>query len=309
VKDYYQILGVAETAKPEEIKKSYRRLAKQHHPDATGGDKKREARFKEIAEAYEVLSDEKKRAEYDARRRFGGGGGPFGGAQPGGPGGINLDDLFSQFGGPGGGGYQVHVDEGGPDLGSMFGDIFGGGRRRGRRTPTKGVDREAEATIDFHTAALGGTTILATPEGRRTVRIPGGAVQGDRIRLPGLGEPGPAGPGDLVISIHVGPDPHLAREGDDVVVDLPLTIDEAVAGARVEVPTLDGPATLTVPPGTSSGTRLRLRGKGAARKKTRGERGDQFAVARIVVPPNPDARVRELAVELGKAAPLRPRSY
>lgn len=249
-KNLYELLGVSETASADEIKRAYRELAKKYHPDRTGGDKKKEARFKEINAAYEILSDEQKRAQYDAIRRGGGRGRGGRGGFPGvdfdlgGVGqGIGLDELFAQFfggaAGPGGGA-RVIIEEVGP---------FG----RRRRT--------------------------STTNGR-----------------PGAAEPQAAAEETVWIGGHA-----FTRRGDDLYADLPLTIEEAVLGGKVEVPTPDGLVTVTVPAGTSSGRKLRLRGKGWQ------GRGDLYAVAQIVVPTQVDERARELLREFARRAPVKPR--
>lgn len=306
--DHYKTLGVAESATQDEIKKAYRKLAKKNHPDATGGDKAKEARFKDITQAYEVLSDEKKRQEYDEVRKspfagfeggnpfggggnpFGGGGSPFGGrtrartgrAGPGeGPGGMNIDleDLFRSSGAGG------------------FSDMFGreGG---GRRQPSPGADIKTQIDLTFTEAALGGekSFILGrgTPDEQSiTMRIPAGVDDGETIRLPGKGRPGSLRPGDLLIQVKVVPHPQFRRKGIDVEVDVPLQLDEAVLGGAIEIPTLEGTmAKLNLPPGTSSGQKIRLRGKGAGDRK--GGRGDLYGVTQITVPKQISDEARDL---------------
>jgi molecular chaperone DnaJ len=301
--DHYKTLGVAESATQDEIKKAYRKLAKKNHPDATGGDKAKENRFKEITQAYEVLSDEKKRGEYDEARKnpfagfeggspFGGGnpfGGGFGGrtrtrtgrAGPGeGPGGMNIDleDLF-RSGGVGG-----------------FSDMFGG--EGGRRQASKGADIKTQIDLTFTEAALGGEKSFVlgrgTPDERSmTMRIPAGVEDGETIRLPGKGRPGALRAGDLLIQVTVVPHPQFRRKGADVEVDVPLQIDEAVLGGAIEIPTLEGTMAKTnLPPGTSSGQKIRLRGKGAGDRK--GGRGDLYGVTQITVPKQISDEAREL---------------
>ena len=303
--NFYQVLGVSETATADEIKKAYRRLAKKYHPDVTGGDKAKEAKFKEITQAYEVIGDDKKRVEYDTERRnpfaSGRGGGPFrGGPFPGGapfPGGgtgargvqVDLDELFGRSGG----GTQV-----GGGFSDLFSELFGGGQKAGR-----GADINAEVEIDLNTAAFGGEQAL-TLDGRRrvNVRIPPGVEEGQVIKVAGKGQPGrgnlPAG--DLLLTVHFRPHPHFRRQGLDLEVDVPITIAGAVLGGKVEVQTLEGKAQLSIPAGTSSGVKLRLRGKGLARRD--GTRGDLFAVTQIQVPKDLSERARELIREFAELA-------
>jgi curved DNA-binding protein len=264
--DLYATLGVPRSADAEAIKKAYRKLAKDLHPDRHPGDKQAEARFKSVNRAYDVLSDPKKRKLYD---EFGEAGlregfdpdqarayrawssrqqGPR--AQTGGiP--FDIEDLF---GGHAQGGFA-----------DVFGDMFG--RRRG---PARGHDLETETTIDF-ASALRGAMLELQPRGAGspvTVRIPPGAADGQRVRIPGQGLPSSNGgpPGDLILVLHVTPHPYFRREGDDLHLDLPITVSEAYRGAKVKVPTIDGQVSLKVPEGAQSGTVVRLRGKGVARK-------------------------------------------
>jgi len=306
-KDLYKILGVPETASASEIKKAYRKLAKRFHPDATGGDKKKEARFKEISEAYEVLGDEKKRAAYDEARRnpfgraggFPGGdaGGGFGQGSP--FGNIDFGDLFSQYGQG-----RVHV-EGSGGYSDLF-EIFGGSRAR--RAPARGEDVVMRLEVELPEAALGAEKSIRIDRRRLTVKIPAGVTSGKTIRLAGQGHPGPSGgaPGDLLIELQERPHPRFRRRvtasgpdaSGDIEVDLPISIEEAVLGGKTEVPTLEGSTvTVTIPPGSSSGQRLRLKGKGA---QVKGGRGDLHAVVSVQVPREVPARARELIQEFSR---------
>lgn len=302
-KDLYEVLGVAKGADKEAIRKAYRRLARKLHPDVNPGDKAAEERFKQVSEAYSVLSDEEKRRNYDefgeisleggfdaeaarrARAAFGGGFGA--GAR--------------SYGTPGSGEFEGESFEFG-DLDEMLGRVF---RGRGRRAgmAMRGDDVQATLELDFLEAARGGEKrlTLARPaaEGGAatetvTVRIPPGVADGGRIRLPGKGAPGLGGgpPGDLWATIRVRPHPLFRREGRDLVVEVPLRVSEAVKGAKVEVPTLEGRATVTVPPGTDSGRKLRLRGKGIA-DPSGGPPGDLYVVVQIRVPRDLDAAALE----------------
>ncbi len=295
-KDLYTTLGVARDAGQDAIKKAYRRIARKNHPDVNPGDTRAEERFKAASEAYEMLSDPEKRKNYDefgdaalnpnfdaaaARRSYG----AFGGGGRGGPCGGG-----SPFGGaPGGSPFG--------DMGDLFGDLFGGGGRGGpgMRRGRKGEDLETTLQLSFEEAAKGGERQISVGRptasgGRRaevvTVRIPAGVSDGGRIRLPGKGGEGLGGgpPGDLFARIKVGKHPLFTREGRDLHLDLPITVTEAVLGARIEVPTLEGGVTLSIPPHTDSGKKLRLREKGIPNPKRGGKPGDLYVTVQISVP-------------------------
>jgi molecular chaperone DnaJ len=278
MKDLYATLGVPENADTDTIKKAYRTLAKQNHPDATGGDKKKTERFKEVGDAYAVLSDPKKRQEYDRLRHA-----PVG--ADGMPQGFDADafsQIFGDFrgGGAGGGGLG--------DLGDLFSSIFGmggGGMGGARVRQSRGADMKATLEVTFQEAALGTRRSLRTGSGQSVeVNVPPGVENGARLRVPGQGAQGGRGgrAGDLYLDVSVVPDPHLRRSGQDIELTLPLTVTEAILGTQIDVPTVDGQVRITIPPGTSSGAKLRLRGKGA--KTPDGTRGDQFCRIEIVVP-------------------------
>lgn len=298
--DFYSVLGVSKGSDADAIKKAYRKLARDLHPDKNPGNKEAESRFKAVNRAYETLQDPRKRALYDefgedalregfdpdrarAYRSWGGGGGGGGNGYPGSVGQVNLEDLF------GGGGFGG----GGAD----FGDLFGRGSRR--RGPVKGQDLEQEITVDFETAVRGTTLQLRSQNGETVqVRVPPGADEGSRVRIPGQGGLSPnGGPrGDLVLLIHVRPHALFKREGEDLTIEVPILVSEAVKGAKVKVPTFEGPVSVKVPPGTQSGTTLRVRGKGVARKgKTP---GDLYVRFMIHVPT--DARAAAVVDELAK---------
>jgi DnaJ-class molecular chaperone len=302
MRDYYDILGVKRDASEEAIKKAYRKLARQYHPDRNPGDKQAEAHFKEVQDAYDVLSDKTKRANYDrfgtAEPGAGVRGGPGGTTfHWGGPGGQQVDpgqaeEILRQFfGGAGGAG-------GAGDLGG-FGDLFG------RRPPRGGRSRrpepaavESEVTIPFQTAALGGSVALQVDGRELTVKVPAGVEDGQALRLQGQG-PGGA---DLHLKLRIAPHPYFRREGKDVILDVPLSLPEAVLGTKVDVPTLDGSRlTVTVPAGASSGKRLRLRGKGI-------NGGDQYIEIKVLVPTARDERSRQLIEEFARLNPQTPRT-
>lgn len=303
-KDPYEILGVARNASPDEIKRAYRRLAKQLHPDRNPGNKAAEHKFKELQAAYEVLGDPQRRAQYD---RFGAGGprpdfqawtaagrSPFEG----------IDFDFGSLG----------------DLGGIFEQFFRrpGGRvrtrRAARRTPQRGADIEHTIELSFEEAARGSSRQIRLQAGgpnarseRIEFRVPPGMTNDQRIRVKGKGQEGRDGRGDLIIQCRVRPHPYFRREGNDVLLDLPLSLIEATLGAKIEIPTLDGITRLTVPPGTSSGTKLRLRGKGI-RDQRDAARADMYAVARVIVPKEVSARARELFGELTEELNQDPRA-
>jgi molecular chaperone DnaJ len=342
-KDYYATLGVSKDAPAADVKKAYRKLARELHPDKNKGDKAAEERFKDVSEAYATLSDPKKRAEYDeARALFASGG--FRGAGPGG--GFSTVDFGDLFGGGAGGG-----------LGDLFGGLFGGGGRSRARGPKRGGDVETEVTLDFAEAVQGVTVPLriASPHACRTcagsgakpgtsprtcptchgsgnvsvnqgpfslsqpcrdcrgrgrivdepcpdchgsgvqtrertltVRIPAGVRDGQRIRLKGRGSPGDNGgpAGDLYVVVHVTAHPVFGRKGDHVTLTVPVTFAEAVLGADITVPTLDGTVTLKVPPGTKSGRTFRVKGRGV-------RNGDLLVTVEVAVPQKLSAKARK----------------
>ncbi len=311
--DYYGILGVTRSAKPDEIKRAYRKLAKQYHPDRNPGNQAAEAKFKEVQEAYEVLSDSQKRQEYD---RFGRAGVGRWQQQPhgqrvytwGGGSQVNVDDLEDLFAAFGGGGEQ-----GGASVFSNFFDRMGGGRRA-PAAPRRGADVEQNLPLSFEQAIRGTTidlTIRNSATGRQetlSVKIPPGVENGKRIRVRGKGHPGENGgpTGDLHLVCAVQPHEYFERRGYDIHVEVPVTLTEAALGAKVDVPTIDGMMTLTVPPGTSGGAKLRLRGKGVPHGKS-GQRGDQIATIRVTVPEDPTAEQKQLFDALAKTLDENPR--
>jgi DnaJ-class molecular chaperone len=306
-RDLYEVLGVPRDASEAAITKAYRKLAREFHPDRNPGDKQAEAKFKEVQNAYDVLTDQAKRAQYD---RFGTVGGPGGGPGAGGPGGFHFN--FGN-GGPGGARFESVDPEmveqilrgfGGGGVGDL-GDLFGAARgqqqrtrgRRGRSAPREAV--ETEVNVPFLTAAQGGTIDLAVGDKVLGVKVPAGAEDGQTLRVAGQAPGG----GDLLVKLRVQPHPYFRREGKhDVALEVPVSLPEAVLGGKVEVPTVDGSRLVVkVPPGTSSGARIRLRGKGIAG-------GDQYLVIRVMVPAPADERSRELIEEFAKLNPQNPRS-
>ncbi len=295
-KDLYEVLGVSRNATDDEIQKAYRKLARQYHPDRNPGDKAAENTFKEVAAAYEILSDKQKRAKYD---QFGVVGGP----------GSDAAGDFHFGGGPGG--FTTNID---PETAQrLFGDLFGGGgdspfdlgglfgqarQARGRRQRRAPAPVSAEATIPFLKAAAGGAVDLTIDDKQIELKIPAGIKDGQTLRLAGQG-PGGA---DLMLTIHVEPHPYFRREDDNLVLTVPLSLSEAVLGGKIDVPTLDGGTlTVTIRPGTSSGARMRIRGQGI-------KGGDLLIEPRVMVPAPADDRSRELIEEFAKLNPQQPRA-
>ena len=329
-KDFYEVLGVDKTADKKAITKAYRKLARKWHPDQNPGDKAAEAKFKEIGEAYAVLSNDEDRKRYDAIRAMAGGGARFS-AGSGGTGGF--EDLFGAFGGAGGfggfggGGPNVRFQTSGmPGGGAGFEDIlsglfggggggagarfggdpygssFGGGHApRSAPTPEKGGTVRAKLSISFRQALNGATLTIKVGGSPIKVRIPAGIKDGQKVRVKGHGKPGTHGgpTGDLEVAVTVKPHPVFSREGDDLVVSLPVTVSEAILGAVVDVPMIDGnTATVKVPAGSSSGSEIRVRGGGV---KTSKATGDLIARVAIQVPDKPSRDLKKLAKEMAKA--------
>ncbi|SDH55181.1 molecular chaperone DnaJ [Arthrobacter subterraneus] len=290
-KDFYKILGVPKDASDADIKKAYRKLARKHHPDqnqSTGGS---DRMFKDISEAYSVLSDPEERQQYDAIRAMGSGarftaGGPGGAA-----GGAGFEDVFGNLFGQSAG-RQRGGFGGGSNLPPEFADLFGGGGYSSgggfpgyQAPPRKGADRTASTTISFAGSIRGTTIGLREPSGEVIdVRIPAGIRDGQKVRVRGKGQNGPAGSGDLMVTVNVKPHPFFQRDGDNIRVHVPVTFPEATLGAQIEVPTLDGEkVTVKVPAGTPSGRTLRVKGRGV---KTSKVTGDLLVTIDVVVPQN-----------------------
>jgi curved DNA-binding protein len=316
-RDYYDVLGVPRSASADEIKSAFRKMARKFHPDATKNDPKSTERFKEAQEAYEILSDQGKRKNYDEFGHAGvgampgGGGDPFGGFRGAPPGGQGR----SWQGGPG-----VSVEDfdlNGQDFGSVFEQFFGGGGRarggrgRTRAQPQRGQDVEHPVTLTFEQAARGTHLPLQINRDGKLetidIRIPAGVKDGSRVRVKGRGQAGAANgdPGDLFIITRVTPHPYFRREDLDVYLDLPISLYEAILGAKIDVPTLDGRRTLTIPPETSSGAKLRIKAHGIQRGE---EKGDQIVVTKIIVPKKLDDEDRKSIELLAQKHPLNPRA-
>ena len=323
-RDYYEVLGIGKTATQDEIRKAHRKLVRLYHPDVNKNNKAAEEKFKEVQEAYDVLSDEGKRRNYDQfghagvnaeagpggvdpatyeayrRAQQGRGGGPQWGS-----GGVTVEDLDpSDFGAAG--------------FGDIFEQMFGargsGGRSRGCAAPPpqpmRGSDIEYPITLSFEDAARGITLPLQIRRGGKMeqieIKVPPGVKDGSRVRIKGKGDQGTNGEnGDLFIITSIHPHPYYRRDGLDVLVDVPISMYEALLGTKVEVPTLDGPVTVTIPPGTSSGAKLRIKGRGIERGT---EKGDEYVVVKIAIPKELDASDKETITKLQQKHPLNARA-
>lgn len=316
--DLYEILGVTKSATADELKKAHRGLVRKYHPDVNK-DPGADARFKEIQEAYDILSDPEKRKLYDqfgiagVKAGAGGGAGPGAGGRPGG-------DPFGGAG-PFGGGGQGWQNVDPSTFEEVFGSMFGGGRggRAGARgrggfggfggfeeaedEPQQGADAAASETVDFLTAALGGTRSFRVDGESIEVRIPAGIRSGSKLAVRGKGAKGSRGgsAGDLIITVNVSPHPWFRREENDVLLDVPLTVAEATLGTTVRVPLLQGSVQLKVPAGVKSGQRMRVKGKGI--QPAKGEPGDFYAVIQVEAPKELDAEGRRLVEELAPRLP------
>jgi len=310
MRDPYVILGVSKSASADEIKKAYRKLAKKFHPDQNKTDPKAKEKFAEANSAYEILGDEKKKAQFDrgeidaegkprGYEGFGAGAGPGGFRRQAGPGGGDFEFNFGG-GGPRGGGF---------DPSDIFEGLFSGRGRGGPRAAPKGEDLGGTVTLPLEKAALGGDARVILPNGRTLdVKIPAGIEDGKQIRLKGQGNPSPYGgeAGDALITVRIARHPHFKVEGRDLRLDLPITLYEAVLGGKVEARTLTGAVELTVPPNSSSGRTLRLRGKGLPATGAT-PAGDLLVSLKIVLPDVVDPELEGLMKRWRDAKPYRPR--
>jgi DnaJ-class molecular chaperone len=278
-KDPYSILGVARGASEKEVKSAYRKLAKELHPDANRDNPKATDRFSEVTQAYDLLSNKDKRARFD-RGEIDMDGNPAGFGYGGGPGGSQRGFRAEGYGGEA------------VDLGDIFEGLFGGRggmgggrgdpRARGRAAP-RGATVQYRLAVSLTDAATLADQRITLADGKTIdLKLPKGVEDGTQMRLSGKGEQGPGGPGDALVTIQINAHPFFKREGDDLRVDLPVTLDEALNGGKVKVPTAEGAVMLSVPPGSNSGRVLRLKGKGFCRKD--GSRGDQLVTLEIVLP-------------------------
>jgi DnaJ-class molecular chaperone len=302
-RDPYIVLGVGKSASDEEIKRAYRKLARRYHPDMNGDSKSAEAKFKELSEAYEILADKEKRTRYDA---FGHDGLD-----------AHFRDFSTGYGNPGQKRNTYHFDfsnfSRSGDYGffdDVFSDFFkSDSSRRSRKSGSaRGTDLEYRLTVDFFQAFHGVSAIVSVMDRKINVHIPAGVDSGSRIRVPGQGAPGLRGgiPGDLFLDVTVTPHPFFRREGDDIFTTLPVTISEAVLGAKIEVPAPDGRLVLKIPQGTQSGTNFRFKDKGFPSIRDKG-RGDFYVVAQVIIPSHIDQVSRELLSEFERRNPSHPR--
>ena len=310
-KDFYKVLGVSKDADEATIKKAYRKLARTWHPDQNKGNPEAEERFKEIGEAYTVLSNPEQRQQYDAIRSMGAGG--FrGGAGGSGASGVNFEDLFGAFGGGNGGNVRFSTSGGGAgiNLDDILGAFGGFGGAHGspyQQAPQKGEDLHASTRITLKQSLSGVNIKLAVSGKPMTVKVPKGIKDGQSVRLRGKGKASINGgsAGDLIVTIHVEEDPVYSREGNDLRMTLPVTFAEATLGANVELPLIDGSTvTVKVPAGSDSGRTLRLKGRGVATKKGT---GDLLATISVVVPkdltPEQLDSIKSLADSLDQSDP------
>jgi molecular chaperone DnaJ len=286
-KDFYKILGLAKDASDADIKKAYRKLARQYHPDTNSGDSAAEKKFKDISEAYSVLSDPDERQQYDAIRAMGGGArfAPHGAGSTANGG---FEDLFGGLFTGGGGRHSGGFSTAGgvpPEFADLFGGGFGGGPAGYQRAPQKGADRTASTSISFAGSIRGTTIGLREPDGEVIdVRVPAGIKDGQKVRVRGKGQYGPAGNGDLLVTVNVKPHDFYTRDGDNLRIHVPVSFPEAALGADIEVPTIDGEhVRVRVPAGTPSGRTLRVKGRGV---KTSKGTGDLLVTIDVAVPQN-----------------------
>lgn len=304
-RDPYLELGVPRSATADDIRKAFRKLAKQHHPDANQNDPTAEEKFKRVSSAFDILGDEDKRKKFDRGeidadgrdQHPGFGGGPFG------PGGASGGRYRA---GPGSPGFE------GVDINDILGDVFGqrgaGGARAGFGFGGggRGQDLRAHLDIDIEEAIRGGKKRIAFSDGRTLeVTIPKGAQDGQTLRLKGQGAGGRAGPGDALIEIGLKPHPLYRREGEVLHMDLPISVPDAVLGGKIDAPTPDGPVTLTVPRGSNSGAQLRLKGRGFINAK--GQRGDLLARLVVTLPETPDPQLEKFADAWRRERPYSPK--
>ena len=293
-RDYYEVLGVSKNASDDEIKKAYRKLAIKYHPDKNPGDKEAEAKFKEINEAHDVLSDKQKRARYDQFGHAGVGGAGFGGG---------AGNPFGQGGAFNFNGQTFYFDFGGGSafddiLGSLFG--FGAG---GARRPRRGADYQTSVSLTFEEAVFGTTKTITSDSGEIKVKIPAGIDDGMSIRLRGKGGPAPEGgtePGDLYVRVRVKPHKSLTREGAIILSEQKIDMVDAALGCEIEVLTVDGPVVMKVPAGTQSGTPFKLSGHGAPFRAD-GDRGPHIVTVIVETPKNLSRKQKELLEEFKKA--------
>jgi DnaJ-class molecular chaperone len=298
-KDPYEVLGVSKGASQDEIHKAYRKLAKKLHPDLNPGNAKAADQFKDVASAHDLLGDPEKRARYDRGEID-----AAGAERP-------QQRYYREYA-DAGGARRYHSTAGYEDLGDasdLFADLFGRSRGGARSAKMRGQDVQYRLELDFLEAVRGGKRRITLPDGSALdLTIPEGTADGHVLRLKGKGGPGIGGgpAGDALIELIVKPHPLFSRQGDDIVIELPITLDEAVLGGKIETPTVSGRVALTIPKGSSSGQTLRLRGKGV---KTRsGKHGDQLVRLKVVMPPQIDSELQEFMQKWGEGHRYDPRA-
>jgi DnaJ-class molecular chaperone len=283
-KDPYEVLGVSKSASQDEIHKAYRKLAKKLHPDLNPGNAKSADEFKDVASAHDLLGDPEKRARFDRGEID-----AAGAERP-------QQRYYREYA-DAGGARRYHSTAGYEDLGDasdLFADLFGRSRGGARSAKMRGQDLQYRLEVDLLEAVRGAKRRITLPDGGALdLTIPEGTADGHVLRLKGKGGPGIGGgpAGDALIELTVKPHPLFSRQGDDIVIELPITLDEAVLGGKIEVPTVSGRVALTIPKGSSSGQTLRLRGKGV--KSRGGKQGDQLVRLKVVMPPEIDSELQE----------------
>ena len=315
-RDPYAVLGVPKTADAAALKKAFRDLAKKYHPDKTKGDKAAEVKFKEINSAYDLLGDPAKRAKFDRGELDAAGNeraytnaGPRAGAT----GGFNPRD-FNFGGGAQSAGGSFNFD----DAGDIFSEFFGGGSKRTRgagagfQQAIAGEDVRYELAVTLAEAVRGGKRRIQLATGKTIdVAIPPGTNDGDTLRLKGQGAPSRGGGpnGAALVELKIEPHPHFTLKGRDILLDVPITLQEAVLGGEIRVPTLDGNVTVKVPPGSNTGATLRLKGKGALPARSGGEAGDQYLTLKVTLPEKQDAALVELVESWAAKHSYNPRKF
>lgn len=297
MKDPYELLGVAKTATPDEIRSAYRKLAKKLHPDLNPGDKAAEAKFKEVAGAYDLLSDAEKRRRFDAGEI------DASGAE------RQREHFYREYAGDAGARQRYQNASGFADYAAdddFLAELLRRQQQQARRAP--GADRQYQLAVDFLDAVNGATKRIMLPDGGSLdVTIPAGIEEGQTLRLRGKGAPsrGEGPPGDAYVEITINPHKFFKREGDDIVLELPITISEAVLGGKVKAPTTTGAVMLTVPKGSNTGSTLRLKGKGVPKRG--GGHGDQLVKLKVMAPTEPDPALETFLAGWTPASPYDPR--